>query len=94
MKKIDFRKIHVTQIDGTIKDLDMTQHTAGELSASQQFANYIYNKTQDIGELEFARKLYKAEEVELSDVEIETLRKYAAEYFKAFVNEAIINLIK
>uniref|UniRef100_A0AB33JHG0 Phage protein n=1 Tax=Prevotella sp. GTC17260 TaxID=3236796 RepID=A0AB33JHG0_9BACT len=94
MKKIDFRKILVTQIDGSVKDLDMTQHATGELSALQEFANYIYNKTQDIGELEFARKLYKSDEIELTDMEVATLQKYASEYFKAFVTEAISNLLK
>uniref|UniRef100_A0AB33JEB6 Phage protein n=1 Tax=Prevotella sp. GTC17262 TaxID=3236797 RepID=A0AB33JEB6_9BACT len=94
MKRIDFREIPVTQVDGTVKDLDMTRHAEGALSALQEFANYIYNKTQDIGELEFARKLYKSEEFELTDIEVGILRKYASEYFKAFVNEAINNLLK
>jgi hypothetical protein len=49
MKKIDFRKIEVKNIEGKKSALDL----------SKELGNAIYQKTADLGELELARKIVK-----------------------------------
>ena len=57
--KINFRRIKVkTAIDGEIKEFDVAK-TVG---------NAIYCNTPDLGELEFAQRIYKEGEVEVGEV--------------------------
>ena len=78
-KKIDFRKIEVKTLDGTPQVLDM----------SKELGNAIYAKTMDLGELELAREIYKNGEVEIDEVQAETLIRIIREHFLAFVQESI-----
>ena len=50
--KLKLKEIEVTKIDGSKQKLKLDY---------KGLANYIFSKTQDIGELELARELYKKE---------------------------------
>ena len=52
-------------------------------------ANYIFSKTQDIGELELARKLYKTGKVELDKEQAQALKNYIDQAFGAIVKESL-----
>lgn len=54
--KLKLQEINVTKIDGSKQKLELDY---------KGLANYIFSKTQDIGELELARELYKKGEVEV-----------------------------
>jgi len=79
MKKIDFRKIEVIDIEGKKSTLDM----------SKELGNQIYRKTADLGELELARSIYKDGEIEVDAGQATILNKYIREGFLAFVQESI-----
>lgn len=82
--KIDFRKIEVKDLDGNKSTVDV----------SKELGNAIYRTTQDIGELELAREIYKSGEAELTDEQIAIVRKYMdAGGFFAFVKEGVENLL-
>lgn len=84
MTKIDFRKIEVVALDGEKKIFDV----------SKELANTIYARTPDIGELELARDIYKKGEVELSEEQAETVKRYLRECgFFAFIQEAVNELL-
>lgn len=48
--KIDFRKITMKDIEEIETEIDLDY---------QGLANYIFNQTKDLGELELARNMYK-----------------------------------
>ncbi|WP_276878999.1 hypothetical protein [Bacteroides heparinolyticus] len=92
MKKIDFRKIKVKDIEGkeTIMDL------------SKNIGNSIFNNTPDIGEYEFSKDIYLNGEVEITEERAAIVRKYMEvgvningekfpylAYVKVAVNEAL-----
>ena len=52
-------------------------------------ANFILNKTKDIGELELARELYKSGEIELDKEKAMALKAYIGEAFGAVVQESL-----
>ena len=65
--KINFRRIKVkTAIDGEIKEFDVAK-TVG---------NAIYCNTPDLGELEFAQRIYKEGEVEVDEQGANIIRNY------------------
>lgn len=84
MKKIDFRKIIVKDIEGKETTMDI----------AKVMGNTIYNNTPDLGELEFAQEIYKKGEVEVTEERAAMVRKYmdAGQFFayvKVAVNEAL-----
>ena len=65
--KINFRRIKVkTAIDGEIKEFDVAK-TVG---------NAIYCNTPDLGELEFAQRIYKEGEIEIDQQRADIIRAY------------------
>lgn len=79
MKKIDFKKVEVTDIEGNKTALDI----------SKELGNQIYKKTGDLGELELAREIYKNGEVEIDEAQATALSRYIKEGFLAFVQEPL-----
>ena len=65
--KINFRRIKVkTAIDGEVEEFDVAK-TVG---------NAIYCNTPDLGELEFAQRIYKGGEVEVDEQGANIIRNY------------------
>ena len=54
MKKLNFKSVPVTDIDGTVKEMDL----------SKEIGNIIFRTTKDLGELEIAREIYQKGETE------------------------------
>lgn len=54
--KLKLQEINVTKIDGSKQKLALDY---------KGLANYIFNQTKDLGELELARELYKEGELEV-----------------------------
>lgn len=84
MKKIDFRKIKVSDIEGKETTMDI----------SKEMGNTIYKNTPDLGELEFAQEIYKKGEVDVTEERAAIVRKYMDvgqffAYIKKAVNEAL-----
>lgn len=76
--RINFTKLNFTDLEGNIRSLD----------CSKQVANYIYNETQDIGDLLLAQEIYKGEDIEMTEENIEKIRLFLKKGFKAFVQKA------
>lgn len=77
--KIDFRKIQLKDIEGTVAPFDI----------SKVLGNTIYQKTADLGELELAQNIYKNGEVELSPEQAERIKEYVKANFVAVVQIAV-----
>lgn len=82
--KIDFRKIKCTNIEGGVRELDI----------SKTLGNKIYNETGDLGELDLAQRVYKHGEVELAEEDVKTVRKYLKQCFKAFIQKGFEETLK
>lgn len=79
--KLKLKEIEVTTIDGSKQKLELDY---------KGLANYIFNQTKDLGELELARELYKKGEIEV-DVEIlDSIELYSKEAFGALVLESLL----
>lgn len=89
--KIDFKKLIANNIDGN--PITVGEET-GYVDISKELGNYIYSKTQDIGELELARSIYLNGEVEIDKKQAIALVAYIRENFVAFVQVAIIPQIE
>ena len=70
--KLKLKEIEVTKIDGSKQKLELDY---------KGLANYIFNQTKDLGELELARELYKKGEIEVD--------KEKATALKAYIDEAL-----
>lgn len=81
--RVDFRKVTTTALDGTEQEWDI----------SKELGNTIYQKTADLGELELARRIYLDGEVDLTGEQVEVVRRYVREGFKAFVQEGVEKLL-
>lgn len=77
--KIDFRKIKCTNIEGGVRELDI----------SKTLGNKIYNETGDL-----AQRVYKHGEVELAEEDVKTVRKYLKQCFKAFIQKGFEETLK
>ena len=66
MKKIDFRKIQVENIEGIKNEADV----------SKQLGNQMYMQGQNIEECELGRDIYHKGEVELSDKQAEMVKRF------------------
>lgn len=84
MKKLNFKNVPVTDIDGTVKELDF----------SKEIGNLIFRTTKDLGELETAREIYQKGEIEADAKTAEMIKKYIDENFVAFAKEALNPLFK
>lgn len=82
--KADFRKVTTTALDGEEQTWDI----------SKELGNTIYQKTADLGELELARDIYRNGEVDLTPEQVEVVRRYVREGFKAFVQEGVERLFQ
>ncbi|TCO87468.1 hypothetical protein EV202_13113 [Bacteroides heparinolyticus] len=80
MKKIDFRKIKVSDIEGKETTMDI----------AKEMGNTIYKNTPDLGELEFAQEIYKRGEVEVTEERAAIVRKYMdVGQFFAYIKKAV-----
>ena len=77
---MNFKKLKIKGIDGIDKELDFDY---------KGLANHVFNNTQDLGELELARELYKNGELELDRESAVILKNYIGQVFKAVVHEAL-----
>lgn len=66
MKKIDFRKIQVENIEGIKNEADV----------SKQLGNQLYMQGRNIEECELGRDIYHNGEVELSDKQVEMVKQF------------------
>ena len=78
--KLKLQEINVTTIDGSKQKLKLDY---------KGLANYIFNQTKDLGELELARELYKEGELEVDRETAIALKKYIGEAFGAIVQESL-----
>lgn len=82
--KLKLQEINVTTIDGSKQKLELDY---------KGLANYIFNQTKDLGELELARELYKEGELEVDRETATALKKYIGEAFGAIVQESLYPLL-
>ena len=88
MKKIDFSKIEVKDIDG--KPYMIAKKVGDDIVKEQyDFAkvlgNGLFYQGQDIRLAEIGHKIYHHEEVELTDEEIKSVREFIEKGFVPFV---------
>lgn len=82
--KLDLRNVQTTDFGGNVEVRDI----------SKELANIIYKMTPDLGELDFAQDLYRNGEVEMSEANMELVKKYLEDgQFLAFVKKAVYNMI-
>mgnify|MGYP001283792707 FL=1 len=77
---MNLKEIEVRDIDGKKYKLEFDY---------KGLANYIFEKTKDIGELELARELYKKGEIEVDKEKAIALKAYIDEAFVAVVKESL-----
>lgn len=77
--EIDFRNLPVRDVEGNPAPRDI----------SKELGNYIYNETADLGELDLAQRIYREGRVDLTDDELEAVRRYVGKGYKAFVKRAL-----
>ena len=76
MKKIDFGKIMIKDIDGNEVAVDVRKGMNGN-----GLGNVMYMNGQDIIECETGAKIYHSEgEIELTDEEVKAVRKFISGY--------------
>ena len=78
------KEIEITGIDGKCQKIKFDY---------KGLANYIFCKTQDLGELELARELYKNGRIELNKENATLLKSYIKECFGAVVQEALFPIL-
>jgi hypothetical protein len=83
MKKLNFKAVPTRDIEGNLEPRDI----------SKELGNYIYRETSDLGELDLAQRIYKDGEVEVNDAEIEIIKKYIDNAYKAFVKKAFEEML-
>ena len=82
-KKVDFSKLSIRQLDGSVTEHDF----------SKELAQAIFANTQSLSEHSFSLDLFKNPIVELTDENKAIVKEYTEKYFKAFVQVAINELI-
>ena len=70
MKKVDFRKITLKNVEGEEMSVDF----------SKQLGNQMYMQGQNIEECELGKRMYFDGEVELSEKDIEVVKRFVAGY--------------
>ena len=84
MKKLNFKNVPVTNIDGTVKEMDL----------SKEIGNIIFRTTKDLGELEIAREIYHKGEIEVDEKTADMIKMHIDENFVAFIKVALNPLFK
>ena len=83
-RKINFRKIAITNVEGKEQKVDI----------SQLLGNQLYMEGANIEECELGKRIYFAkEEVELTDAEAEILRVFTQRY-SYVIRTAIADMLK
>lgn len=70
LKKVDFTKISIENIEGGREPIDF----------SKQLGNAIYNQSKELGEVEVAREIYNKGTVELTDEQCNMILGYISSY--------------
>lgn len=83
LKKVDFTKIAIENIEGGKDTIDF----------SKQLGNAIYNQSKELGEIEIAREIYKEGIVELTDEQCKMILGYTSSY-PYIVQEAFKSVLK
>ena len=65
-----------------------------QLNCAKELGNYIYGETQDLGDLILAQNIYKGEDIEMTEENIEKIRAFLKKGFKAFVQKAFEDTLK
>ena len=85
MKKVDFRKIEIENINGDKEVVDL----------SKILGNSLYSQGKTLEVVELARNIWKDGEVELKDEDVKILEEQIPQLFPTYiVKTAIINAIK
>lgn len=85
MKKADFRKVEIENINGEKEVVDL----------SKILGNGLYARAQTLEVVELARNIWKNGEVELSDEEVNILKEQVPQIFPGYVvKTAVFNTIK
>ena len=85
MKKVDFRKIEIENINGDKEVVDL----------SKVLGNGLYSQGKTLEVVELARSIWKDGEVELKDEDVKILEENIPLLFPTYiVKTAIINAIK
>lgn len=85
--KVNFKNIPIQNLEGEVTNTDI----------SKELAQIIYSDAKEIKDLDLALDIYKNGELELTEDQLNTVKKYLANYFKAFVQkgfEDYINTLK
>lgn len=80
---IDFSNLEIKDIEGNIQKLDI----------SKTLGNAIFNNTQDLGELEIARTIYKEGSIVLDKAKADMIKGYVDKYFMAVVKESVLPVL-
>lgn len=83
-KKVDFNNIEVETLNGEKKVFKI----------AEELGNAIFAKTQDLGELELAREIYKNGEVEVTEQQAQMLNDYIKKVFLAFIQVSICPILE
>lgn len=70
MKKVDFRKITLKNVEGEEMSVDF----------SKQLGNQMYMQGQNIEECELGKRMYFDGEVEMNEKDIEVVKRFVAGY--------------
>ena len=70
MKKVDFRKITLKNVEGEEMSVDF----------SKQLGNQMYMQGQNIEECELGKRMYFDGEVEMNEKNIEVVKRFVASY--------------
>lgn len=83
MKKLNFKAVPTRDIEGNLEPRDI----------SKELGNFIYRETSDLGELDLAQRIYKDGEVKVNENEVEIIRRYINNGYKAFVKKAFEEMV-
>lgn len=81
--KVDFKNIPIKNLEGEVNTTDI----------SKELAQVIYSDAKEIKDLDLALDIYKNGELELTEDQLNTVKKYLANYFKAFVQKGFEDYI-
>lgn len=83
MKKIDFTKVQIKDIEGNVQSVDI----------SKELGNMMYYGEQDIAVSDLGHDIYHKGEVELTPEQAEKVKAYVEQGFKAIVKRELIPLL-
>lgn len=84
MKKIDFKKVPVVNVEGQTV----------EVNIQKEFGNILYMRGRHITEKDLGHKIYHSDgEVELNDQEVEIVKQWAKDLFPVVIQEGITTFL-